>query len=1304
MPFPPDKGHPANPVAADLLRQLEAASRTDTNPYRKGSGGELISLLGARFPEAALLAAQTFPFDGEGWMSGEALRHLAECALKRGAGLVELQPRGNLAFVPGTKPGLDSPRLDRHARPGAFAPVSLCPFWGPCLGREQAGMDTFRGIYAVIAREGREAFRTGLAGCARDCRRVIERSDLAALPEGRGGGISVWLGGRHRPFRPPVTPLAWRLFPAEFPGDLADFVLKVQDIHESRAQRGESFPEMTARMGLAAVEKLLGISPQSMTSAPEPGPEAALKSAAISTTGTANVAGAVTAGGTDVTAPPRPAKDAAGAGARDAIPRSMPAASSPPSEGAADAEGGKAAEAVGAPETAVAVGTPETPVVFDVPETAEALAPADAAVTGEAFVPDGAFGAPETGEAFVPDEAFGTTDTGEAFVPDGAFESDQAFGPADDIAEPAASEAANEVTGALAPAQADLEIYTGAALASEAGTPALPVAHDPGAGSLTPRADSATDAADVCDPSEDTVTTGETGAFPEPAVAGIDTYEAAPPTEPVAWATGAETLVPFQDLTDDTAGAYAPAPDAASDQDEDASDGPPASNTGAETLAAPADSADDAVIARHPSQDASFGKEDASFDKEEASFDKEEASLGQEEATLGQEEASFDQEGSSFGQEGSSFGQEGATFGQEGATFGQEGATFGQEGATFGQEGATFGQEGSSFGQEGASFGQEGASFGQDDASFGLEGASFGQEDASFGQKDEVAGGPATYVPNPDAVEPWSDATTDDAGSYGIVPDDAASGDAETWPVPAAGDVGPTKAVPPAGPETFDAGAGPFATLQDTAADEVGIFDADMYAAHAPEAVDLAALSAFKERYETEPVSSDAEDETADNLVTSAGPADYAIGTYIPDLDAAHAPESGYPTDPAAYDAGAETEATANNAEAENAGILVPPSVSADFTVDTYIPDLDAAHAPETGYPTFPTACDAGAETEATSCDAEAENADISVPPSVSADYAVDTYIPGQDVAIAPEAGDPAACNAGAETEAVAFDAGAKTAETIVSPAISADYSVGTCYPGQDAAISPEAGYPAEPVAYDAGAETADAFVPPAGPADYDIGISYPGQDAASAPEAWDPVEPFACDAGAETDAVAVPGAEPAETSVQPADSVDYTVSANYSAQDASLAPGADDLTVPAAFEAGAGTADTLVTPAGSADYPLGTYYPGQDAALAPGAEDLTEPPAFEAGAGTADTLVTPAGSADYPLGTYCPGQDAALATGAVDLSEPTAFEAGAGTADTFVTPAGSADYPLGTYCPAQDASLAPEADAQAQQTEHDAD
>ncbi|MDR1313010.1 MAG: hypothetical protein LBQ12_04770 [Deltaproteobacteria bacterium] len=284
MPFPPAKGLPENPVAADLFRQLEESSRTDANPFVRGAGGELVSSLGARFPEAALLSSATFPFDGEGWVSGEALRAAAECALKRGAGLIELQPRGNLAWVPGLKP--DHGGSLPGARPGPARPhVSLCPFWGPCLGREQPSQQTFRGIYAVLARESKDGFRTGLAGCARDCRRVIERSDLASLPESSGGGISVWVGGRHRPFRPPVTPAPWRLFPAEYPGDLADFILKVQDLHEDRALRGETFPEMASRMGLAEVEALLGIaaraaSPPPKAKAPRPAQDAGTSTAA----------------------------------------------------------------------------------------------------------------------------------------------------------------------------------------------------------------------------------------------------------------------------------------------------------------------------------------------------------------------------------------------------------------------------------------------------------------------------------------------------------------------------------------------------------------------------------------------------------------------------------------------------------------------------------------------------------------------------------------------------------------------------------------------------------------------------------------------------------------------------------------------------------------------------------------------------------------------------------------------------------------------------------------------------------------
>jgi hypothetical protein len=260
MPSQPPKGHPEHPVAAALFRQLRFCSRTDQNPFRKGSGGELVSALGARFPEAALLGSSSVPFDGEGWISGDALGLIAAAAQNRGAGLVELQPRGNLAFVFGTAPGAFPETPFRNgAKSGFRAPVSLCPFWGPCLGREGGRLELFRELFAVLAREGLEGFLTGLAGCARDCRRVIERSDLAALPDASGRALTVWTGARHRPFRPPVTPAPWRVFPAEYPGDVADFVFKVQDLHASRALRGETFPELARRLGLPRTEGLLGI-------------------------------------------------------------------------------------------------------------------------------------------------------------------------------------------------------------------------------------------------------------------------------------------------------------------------------------------------------------------------------------------------------------------------------------------------------------------------------------------------------------------------------------------------------------------------------------------------------------------------------------------------------------------------------------------------------------------------------------------------------------------------------------------------------------------------------------------------------------------------------------------------------------------------------------------------------------------------------------------------------------------------------------------------------------------------------------
>lgn len=277
MNGPPGRSPSENPVAAALFRQMESASRADANPFRRGAAGELVSLLGARFPEAAVLGSLSVPFDGEGWISAAALGEIAETAERHGAGLVELQPRDNRAFIPGTASDPSQgrrPAPRASSRPWTRATVSLCPFWGPCLGREARRTSVFRDLFAVLAREGREGFATGLAGCARDCRRVVERSDLAALPEGIGGDLSLWIGGRHRPFRRPVTPVPWRIFPADFPGDLADFVLKVQALSDSLARREETFPELAARLGLDRVEDFLGARPQAPPGAgPEPAGE-----------------------------------------------------------------------------------------------------------------------------------------------------------------------------------------------------------------------------------------------------------------------------------------------------------------------------------------------------------------------------------------------------------------------------------------------------------------------------------------------------------------------------------------------------------------------------------------------------------------------------------------------------------------------------------------------------------------------------------------------------------------------------------------------------------------------------------------------------------------------------------------------------------------------------------------------------------------------------------------------------------------------------------------------------------------------
>jgi hypothetical protein len=244
------------------MAHMRTAAELDINPWRAGYGGELVSRLSALHPQAGRLLVYELHLAQDGWLSADSLLALAEAAENSRAQLVEISgpdKRARLTALAPRAKELPVQTLGKVGLRPASEPAGpgLCPLWGPCLGRRGYLGEAMSDLASRLAPELDDGFRVELAGCPLDCRFAAERGDLALVLDKAAAWFVVWLGGRHRPFLPLVSPKPWlRREVADVRG-LLDLVFMIHDLWGRLAMGRETLPELAARMGLERLAKLL---------------------------------------------------------------------------------------------------------------------------------------------------------------------------------------------------------------------------------------------------------------------------------------------------------------------------------------------------------------------------------------------------------------------------------------------------------------------------------------------------------------------------------------------------------------------------------------------------------------------------------------------------------------------------------------------------------------------------------------------------------------------------------------------------------------------------------------------------------------------------------------------------------------------------------------------------------------------------------------------------------------------------------------------------------------------------------------
>jgi hypothetical protein len=238
-----------------LQRQLIMASLKDMNPYRRGEDGEIISILGANFPEISYLKGKELNFEGDGWLTGDFLYKIAELSDKEGIGIVELLATENAAFLMGLNPlsALTKNNLSPVIQEKPW--ITTCSFWGPCFGQKLFMLPRVLNLTDQLKSLLSQGLLVHISACPRDCRYGMERCDIGLCISRDGKEYKLWLGGHHLPFSPPVTPFIWKSFPLENEKEITHLIEKTQYFYEDNKKSEETLPELIYRQGLSALNE-----------------------------------------------------------------------------------------------------------------------------------------------------------------------------------------------------------------------------------------------------------------------------------------------------------------------------------------------------------------------------------------------------------------------------------------------------------------------------------------------------------------------------------------------------------------------------------------------------------------------------------------------------------------------------------------------------------------------------------------------------------------------------------------------------------------------------------------------------------------------------------------------------------------------------------------------------------------------------------------------------------------------------------------------------------------------------------------
>jgi dissimilatory sulfite reductase (desulfoviridin) alpha/beta subunit len=258
--------NPIRSITETALRDhLALARNMDLNPWFRGHDGEMLSWLTASKPDVGRQVNKEIAIQRDGWMTAEALFHIADMAESKGPGLVEFSGLNRMARLLALDPDADDlpwKGLERSglAQPESQSKIGLCPFWGPCDGHKRYLSDALLDIAYQLEPEFHDDFQLEILACDRDCQYAAAMADLAVMVDNNKSLFSIWLGGRHRPFRGQISPNGWMTIKISDPNELLTRISSIHDTWDCLARNRETLPELITRIGMRTFENHMALS------------------------------------------------------------------------------------------------------------------------------------------------------------------------------------------------------------------------------------------------------------------------------------------------------------------------------------------------------------------------------------------------------------------------------------------------------------------------------------------------------------------------------------------------------------------------------------------------------------------------------------------------------------------------------------------------------------------------------------------------------------------------------------------------------------------------------------------------------------------------------------------------------------------------------------------------------------------------------------------------------------------------------------------------------------------------------------